>query len=673
LLCILTAKVQLTSQGWTFAFYELSYFNTSFENFPHKEIPASPQDSGMETETLAKENAALKDELEKLKAFMQNSMNGHSNHIPATIPTKQIPNGTVKIPDIKRTSSPSIPSDDKVSSPKSSPPNSATYIANGQGHLAELPNSDSFDNLDGLGEEETTVGLRLEPLFDSNDKCVEIVATVVTDIAVPEDGSSKQKKKKKKPKKKKAGSKKKKKNPTVVAHLEADVLFEPVAELDPENVGRSKAFKVAILNEARKAKVSVQLVESGETIEQLLSKELDKGKYSNFYLVNLGAIVEKYLQWGELLPRCEPFYAMKANPDINITRTLRHLGTGMDCASAAELQQALDIGVPPDKIIFANPCKAKDHILMAKEKGIEMMTFDNVAEISKIVGLYPEAKLVLRILADDSHSLMPFGTKFGASFAEAEKLIDQCKAHNANFVGVSFHVGSGCFSSIAWVDAIKLARKVFDLAETRGFSLKLLDIGGGWPGTDDGPLTMEEIAKDVLPVLNDLFPDDVRVIAEPGRFFCTSCYTLAVTVISRRERWVKVEAPKVEAHCENDEVEAPREGTAKEILYYLSDGVYGSFNNIVFDHAHPFPNVLKNLDQDSKQRSCLFGPTCDSIDVICKNIELPELEIGDWLYFTNMGAYTIAAASSFNGFKPPNAHYIVCLEKLQQQIPVTKV
>jgi len=71
---------------------------------------------------------------------------------------------------------------------------------------------------------------------------------------------------------------------------------------------------------------------------------------------------------------------------------------------------------------------------------------------------------------------------------------------------------------------------------------------------------------------------------------------------------------------------------------------------------------LKGQDQDSKQKSCLFGPTCDSIDVICKNIDLPELEIGDWLYFVNMGAYTIAAASSFNGFKPPNAHYIVCLE-----------
>jgi len=101
----------------------------------------------------------------------------------------------------------------------------------------------------------------------------------------------------------------------------------------------------------------------------------------------------------------------------------------------------------------------------------------------------------------------------------------------------------------------------------------------------------------------------------------------------------------------------------KEILYYLSDGVYGSFNNIVFDHAQPSPATFKNSEVTRK--SCLFGPTCDSIDVICKDIDLPELEIGDWLYFMNMGAYTVASASSFNGFKPPNAFYVVCIENLK--------
>jgi len=422
-----------------------------------------------------------------------------------------------------------------------------------------------------------------------------------------------------------------------------------------------------------------------------LEVELQKGEHSAFYLVNLGAVVEKWLQWTKYFPNIEPFYAIKSNPDIHIVRTLQLLGTGFDCASKAELDEVINVGVPPDKIIFANPCKGKEHILFAKQVGVEMMTFDSLDELNKIYALYPTAKLVIRILPDDSHSLMPFGTKFGASFKDACKLIAQCKKLGAHLIGVSFHVGSGCFSSLAWIDAISLARRVFDEAEKEGFELNLLDIGGGWPGTDDGPLLLEDIYEAIARHVSNLFPPNkVRVIAEPGRFFCTSCYTLAVTVNSRRERYSqaqraqnKISTPGASHHEElpmpvkNSSDEEKKENeedgekdeekgeVGKEILYYLSDGVYGSFNNIVFDHAQPSPATFKTSDVTRK--SCLFGPTCDSIDVICKDIDLPELEIGDWLYFMNMGAYTVASASSFNGFKPPNAFYVVCIDTVKQK------
>jgi ornithine decarboxylase len=118
--------------------------------------------------------------------------------------------------------------------------------------------------------------------------------------------------------------------------------------------------------------------------------------------------------------------------------------------------------------------------------------------------------------------------------------------------------------------------------------------------------------------------------------------------------------------------------------YYISDGVYGAFNNIMFDHAVCRPRVLrtKNIghalhddlrrlnsndglssgDELHKDRhfytSTIFGPTCDSIDVICRSVLLPQLKVGDWLYFNNMGAYTMAAASSFNGFTPSEKFYV---------------
>jgi len=543
-------------------------------------------------------------------------------------------------------------------------------------------------------------GLRLQPLFDEKGQCVELVATVVDDIVTNQSEEQQTEKKKKKkvrrPKKpeakrtKKRQQKKtkkhrpsKRKTPVITAQLEPEALMHAVDVEEHEDiVEKARNLKKQMLEQALKFNSSIKLISDASTIESLLELELQKGEHSAFYLVNLGAVVEKWLQWTKLFPRIEPFYAMKSNPDINIVRTLHFLGAGFDCASKAELDEAISVGVPPPKIIFANPCKGKEHILFAKQVGVEMMTFDSMDELTKILALYPTAKLVLRILPDDSHSLMPFGTKFGASFKEAVRLIAHAKKSNADLIGVSFHVGSGCFSSMAWIDAIALARRVFDEAEKVGFKMSLLDIGGGWPGTDEGPLILEDINEAICRQVDELFPSDVRVIAEPGRFFCTSSYTLAVTVTSRRERYTKKPGDPSnpqEPHHDNTastptgeekkdmadqgpepQVEEEQLGLGKEVLYYLSDGVYGSFNNIVFDHARPSPATFKNSEVTRK--SCLFGPTCDSIDVICKDIDLPELEIGDWLYFMNMGAYTVASASSFNGFKPPNACYCVCID-----------
>jgi ornithine decarboxylase len=146
---------------------------------------------------------------------------------------------------------------------------------------------------------------------------------------------------------------------------------------------------------------------------------------------------------------------------------------------------------------------------------------------------------------------------------------------------------------------------------------------------------MADIAKEIGPLMDKLFPvNTVRIIAEPGRFFCTAAYTLAVTIISRRERYRKIantnlinkeegETKEKMGDVGNDgtsTIEGGGEEVEKEILYYLSDGIYGSFNNIVFDHAMPIPNIMKEKESDIKQKSSLFGPTCDSIDVRLQNL-----------------------------------------------------
>lgn len=404
------------------------------------------------------------------------------------------------------------------------------------------------------------------------------------------------------------------------------------------------AFQLPGVPEAVVNKFDVVTVE--KSVEELIADKLVEedvfDKEEAFYFIDLGCVVKKYRQWVKFLPRVKPFYALKCNPNVAITRTLASLGANFDCASKAEIQQVLGCGVSANRIILANPTKMKSHISYAKSSGVKHMTFDNADELYKIAEIYPEASLVLRIITDDSNSVCRFSTKFGAPMHQWQVLLEKVKELNLNLVGVSFHVGSGCMSVLSFEAAIRNARQVFDMSEELGMPLHMLDIGGGWPGLDldDGSVTFPEIADHIRPILDELFPVDVEIIAEPGRYFVMESHTLAVNVFAKR----------LVPETEDEE---------KRFLYYVNDGVYQSFNCIFFDHLHPTPLVHDLKTRRDLFKCTIFGPTCDSMDCIAKDIYLPELQTGEWLYFKNMGAYTTAAASPFNGFKSqPNTFYI---------------
>jgi len=379
-----------------------------------------------------------------------------------------------------------------------------------------------------------------------------------------------------------------------------------------------------------------------EPVQKLISRKIEEASVENeaFYFVNLGTVVRKYAEWAALLPRVKPFYAVKCNPDTAILKTLASLGANFDCASKTEIQQVLGCGVSSSRIIYANPTKMKSHIEYAKSSGVEMMTFDNTHELVKIAEVYPTAKLLLRIITDDSQSVCRFSTKFGAPLSECEKLLRLAKQLGLDVIGISFHVGSGCMSTLSFAAAISSAHQVFKQAQDIGYNFSILDLGGGWPGTNDGRITFPDIANCIRPILDELFPASVEIIAEPGRYFVAESHTLAVNIFAKRT------------------AEDPQTGE-KSFLYYVNDGVYQSFNCVLFDHYSPQPLVLHSDNRTDQFRCTIFGPTCDSMDCISKDILMPELEVGEWLFFENMGAYTVAAASPFNGFKShPFTFYI---------------
>jgi ornithine decarboxylase len=180
-------------------------------------------------------------------------------------------------------------------------------------------------------------------------------------------------------------------------------------------------------------------------------------------------------------PRIQPFYAVKSNPDINILRSLFILGVNFDCASKGEIQQILELGADPSQIIYANPAKGFEHINYAREKDVRLMTFDNITELNKIMQHFPDAELVLRISSNDTMSLLPFGYKFGARKDDAIALIAACVELKAKLVGISFHVGSGCYSPVAFIDTLHRAREMFNEAEKIRIELNIIGYWWGFP------------------------------------------------------------------------------------------------------------------------------------------------------------------------------------------------
>ncbi|CAE8724572.1 unnamed protein product [Polarella glacialis] len=246
--------------------------------------------------------------------------------------------------------------------------------------------------------------------------------------------------------------------------------------------------------------------------------------------------------------------------------------------------------------------------------------------------------------------------KFGASREIWDQLLDLIVELKLQLAGISFHVGSGCKDPESFEKALQDAREVFRLAAERGMpELTVLDIGGGFPCEKE---TFAEIGACVSQKLTRLFPSAafpaLRIIAEPGRFFAANTAHLLTKV------YAKAKLPA-------------QEGNGDVCRYYLNDGLYGSFNCIIYDHVTVKPELLEDRHGAVKELPCsIFGPTCDGFDVILEKYLMPELDEGDWLLWRNMGAYTSAAGSKFNGFpKAKNWYYRLASAELPEDQSTT--
>lgn len=370
-------------------------------------------------------------------------------------------------------------------------------------------------------------------------------------------------------------------------------------------------------------------------ISQSRLQSLAKKHGTPLFVIDHDALRQAYRLFRKHLPRVQAYYAVKANPDAEIVRTLFKEGASFDVASMPEFQIVYkNIKSMPakqrqdwiwDKIIYANPTKPTD-TLEELNKYKPLVTFDNLEEISKIKKHAPNAGLVLRLKVPNTGAMVELSSKFGAPPGEAVDLILAADKVGLTVEGISFHVGSQTTNFDNYVQALALSANIFQEARDRGYTkMNLLDIGGGFPAPyDDSVKPFPVLAKVINNELDRLFPKDIQILAEPGRFLAAVCGTSVASVIGK----------------------AVRDGKTS---YYINDGVYHTYSGVIFDHCK-YP--VKAFKKGPTTICSVFGPTCDALDVVSMAENLPDMERGDLVYSVNIGAYSHASATYFNGFPP---------------------
>ncbi|KAI0243991.1 Mitochondrial 2-oxoadipate and 2-oxoglutarate transporter, partial [Massospora cicadina] len=338
-----------------------------------------------------------------------------------------------------------------------------------------------------------------------------------------------------------------------------------------------------------------EIITPRESVNSVIRQVVAEGELEAFNVLDVGEVNHRLDLWERNLPNVMPFYAVKAFPRSPLDPTNGGAGDGLVLAA----------GVSPDRIIFANPCKLKSHMRHAANCGIQMSTFDSANELEKIKALWPTSQLFLRIWVNDSGSSIPLNTKYGAAPNEISSILAKAKGLELDVVGISFHVGSNCLDPDLFITAIRSAKQAFLVAQDLGFNMTTLNIGGGMPGKVNDS-EFEQAAAAIRAALAENFLTGIRVIAEPGRYFATPVLTCACSIIGKRVR-----------------------------------------------------TDIRESNDRPPYKTVIWGPTCASQDMvnIKSTLKLPELEVGDWFYFKDVGSYSLSMGFTFNGFQPGPTYY----------------
>ena len=357
-------------------------------------------------------------------------------------------------------------------------------------------------------------------------------------------------------------------------------------------------------------------------LSQLAAEQLAQEYGTPLIVLSEEQVAKNYNYLKEHLPGVKIHYAVKSNPDSRIIKTLAGLGSYFDVASDGEMLALTSLGVPADRLLYANTCKTAGGMKAARAFGVSKFTFDSKTEIFKMAEALLGGMVLLRIKLENKDSHIDLNVKFGANASEAMELLKLAREQGLDVAGLCFNVGSQCTNPKSYINGLETCRKIFDEAKTEGFNFKILDIGGGFPMPVTGEhIDIDDLTAQISEGLAKYFPD-TEVWAEPGRFISGTTANLITRVIGAQIR-------------------------NGQQWYFLDEGLYGTFSGIIFDHWNFDLLTFKTGEAIS---AVFAGPSCDSLDILFRDKQTEPLEVGNLILVPACGAYTSASATVFNGF-----------------------
>lgn len=357
-----------------------------------------------------------------------------------------------------------------------------------------------------------------------------------------------------------------------------------------------------------------------------------------YFLLSKQCLKDRYVQFKQLFPDAEVCYAMKANSEPHVLKTLADAGSSFEVATKYEITMLEKLGISGSRIIFGTAVKPPEHIKEAYKYGVDRFACDSLQELERLAVLAPGSRVYVRVRVDDTGSVFSMSEKFGASPESAAALLVEAKKLGLRPYGLSFMVGSQAAEAAIWGRCIRDLASIMTILLDADINIEVINIGGGYPSlyaSHEDATSLEEIAKEVEQARQEL-PYETTLLMEPGRGLVAESAVLVVSVVSKLQRpggtWLYLDAGSYNALFES----MVMQGTMRYHTEIVAAGKLG----------------------DKVSHFVLTGPTGDGLDVVSYDAVLPSaIKEGDKIIFYHVGAYSLTLASPFNGFPRPDVYF----------------